>query len=548
MTIIQNLIRSPKVLMTCCRNYCPLFKCRDEAEAILDVRLWEKPGKFFFNNCVDDCSFFSPNTRVVLNFYSVSRLKFTSMTSDSDSNAIPSNRKNGSISNGASSNGHDKKPNYQSRAESGVLRFRESIITNLLENNKDLQFVASFTSSVLWYCFLVTAIFNTKQLKEDFHFFYWSVVENLQLFFVMWFQLFGLYLFNFLSSKLLLRKSISKKSFYIMTLLAILASGFVLHYEPWSWKRQISGSLAFGLYVEHIRILMKTIAFAVDTVNRQEDYERSKVNPTFRHFLYYFFAPILVYRDVYPRCQGVNWKRVIENSVHFIGTIYLLLIGLRRFIIPHFSQVCRDSLGPDHLPNSLVISFMYGVPIMVTGLGYGIFHCWLNIFAEILRFGDRHFYDDWWNVTNSVDYLRKWNIPVGSWIFEHLHVPLVNLTGSRPISKIIIYFVSAICHDYILYGIIGFWMPLHMIVYPSLAITSDIILHVNEKLRISSYFTRLYLMTGFQFMNYMPFTFWVTLAASEYYARRNRPDILNNSWQESIGVSPVFIKCISFSS
>lgn len=28
---------------------------------------------------------------------------------------------------------------------------------------------------------------------------------------------------------------------------------------------------------------------------------------------------------------------------------------------------------------------------------YCFFHLWLNIIAEVLRFGDRTFYKDWWN-------------------------------------------------------------------------------------------------------------------------------------------------------
>jgi diacylglycerol O-acyltransferase-1 len=27
---------------------------------------------------------------------------------------------------------------------------------------------------------------------------------------------------------------------------------------------------------------------------------------------------------------------------------------------------------------------------------YSLFHLWLNILAELLKFGDREFYKDWW--------------------------------------------------------------------------------------------------------------------------------------------------------
>ncbi|CAG7639107.1 unnamed protein product, partial [Allacma fusca] len=35
-----------------------------------------------------------------------------------------------------------------------------------------------------------------------------------------------------------------------------------------------------------------------------------------------------------------------------------------------------------------------------------------NIGAELLRFGDREFYLDWWNSDSFASYYRKWNTPV----------------------------------------------------------------------------------------------------------------------------------------
>ena len=42
---------------------------------------------------------------------------------------------------------------------------------------------------------------------------------------------------------------------------------------------------------------------------------------------------------------------------------------------------------------------------------YAFFHLWLNILAELLRFGDRLFYKDWWNCTTVVRGRRG----AGSW-------------------------------------------------------------------------------------------------------------------------------------
>jgi diacylglycerol O-acyltransferase-1 len=47
---------------------------------------------------------------------------------------------------------------------------------------------------------------------------------------------------------------------------------------------------------------------------------------------------------------------------------------------------------------------------------YSYFHLYLNLWAEILRFGDRVFYKDWWNSSEVGAYWRLWNAPVHYWV------------------------------------------------------------------------------------------------------------------------------------
>ena len=43
---------------------------------------------------------------------------------------------------------------------------------------------------------------------------------------------------------------------------------------------------------------------------------------------------------------------------------------------------------------------------------YNCFHLMMNISAELLRFGDRNFYMDWWNCRTLEEYWKTWNLPV----------------------------------------------------------------------------------------------------------------------------------------
>ena len=80
---------------------------------------------------------------------------------------------------------------------------------------------------------------------------------------------------------------------------------------------------------------------------------------------------------------------------------------------------------------------------------YVVFHLWLNILAEILKFGDRTFYHAWWNSTTLDEYWRKWNVPVHDWLVRHLYYPCMRRQFGKILSSVIIFFVSAIFHEII---------------------------------------------------------------------------------------------------
>jgi len=78
---------------------------------------------------------------------------------------------------------------------------------------------------------------------------------------------------------------------------------------------------------------------------------------------------------------------------------------------------------------------------------YSVFHCWLNILAEVLRFGDREFYKDWWNSTTLDEYWRTWNLPVHYWLMRHLYFPLRRAGCTRYQSAALIFCLSGIGHE-----------------------------------------------------------------------------------------------------
>ncbi|PFX21679.1 Diacylglycerol O-acyltransferase 1 [Stylophora pistillata] len=78
---------------------------------------------------------------------------------------------------------------------------------------------------------------------------------------------------------------------------------------------------------------------------------------------------------------------------------------------------------------------------------YAFFHSGLNILAELLRFGDRTFYRDWWNSPNVAYFWQNWNIPVHRWARRHLYIPMLKSGYSSLQAQVAVFLLSAFFHE-----------------------------------------------------------------------------------------------------
>lgn len=74
----------------------------------------------------------------------------------------------------------------------------------------------------------------------------------------------------------------------------------------------------------------------------------------------------------------------------------------------------------------------------------------LNLIAELLRFGDRQFYRDWWNAESIQYFWKNWNIPVHHWCVRHLYVPLLKRGHPKWLVTSVVFIVSALFHEYLI--------------------------------------------------------------------------------------------------
>ncbi|KAL1236428.1 Sterol O-acyltransferase [Trichinella spiralis] len=223
---------------------------------------------------------------------------------------------------------------------------------------------------------------------------------------------------------------------------------------------------------EQVRFLMKAYSFVRENVPKSFQYKAMKQRnkqkadtvrdpcPDFGRFLYFLFAPTLIYRDNYPRKSKVEWKYVVRNFVEVAGCLFYAY-----YLFIHFCEPIFQNFNKDHVTwrNYLLASLGCVLPgsLCFVLAFFAVLHCWMNAFAEMLQFSDRLFYADWWNATSMSSYYRRWNIIVHDWLYAYVYQDMQPLFGDsyRTAAMTVVFLLSAVVHEYIITLTLRFFYP-----------------------------------------------------------------------------------------
>ncbi|KAM7344133.1 sterol O-acyltransferase 1-like [Cochliomyia hominivorax] len=213
------------------------------------------------------------------------------------------------------------------------------------------------------------------------------------------------------------------------------------------------------LLLETVRLLMKMHSFVRSIVPRvmarklksEADSKNPIHFPSFQKYLYYLFAPTLLYRDEYPRNLNIRWKFALARFLEMVAVAFLYSYIYEQHIKLYFENFGVEELNAASISNKIFSMLMPGITIFLTGF-YMFFHSWLNLTAELLRFGDRMFYRDWWNASNHVFLFRNWNVVVHDWLYEYIYKEFYNhiFKGSKVLSSLSVFTISALFHEYLM--------------------------------------------------------------------------------------------------
>ncbi|KAG6011148.1 hypothetical protein E4U54_008264 [Claviceps lovelessii] len=184
------------------------------------------------------------------------------------------------------------------------------------------------------------------------------------------------------------------------------------------------------------------------------------LNLTWSNYIDYLFCPTLCYELEYPRTARINWASLNAKIIATFGCIFLLTVVSEEFILPVLVDAQHRLSPPSTSPTPSLsdallilaesISWLL-FPFMLTFLliFLVIFEYILGAFAEITCFADRHFYADWWNSTDWMEFSREWNVPVYSFLRRHVYSASRPHTG-KMLATLITFLISALMHEIVM--------------------------------------------------------------------------------------------------
>ena len=166
------------------------------------------------------------------------------------------------------------------------------------------------------------------------------------------------------------------------------------------------------------------------------------------------------------RTDKIRWKLVITYFAEVIGCIIYTYCLFDRFCVPVFRNLKVKELNLKSYIHLISICIMPGALIQLM-IFFSFLHSWHNAWAEMLRFGDRQFYLDWWNSTSFNVYYRTWNTLVQDWLYTYIYRDLYKVFGkkNRALCQFSVIFISGLFHEHILSFAFGFFYPVMFILF-----------------------------------------------------------------------------------
>lgn len=287
-----------------------------------------------------------------------------------------------------------------------------------------------------------------------------------------------------------------------------------------------------ALQLETTRLMMKMQAFvrtnashvlsmklksdedlAEDISDFKKSVQEYRPLASFSTYVYFLFAPTLIYRNEYPRTTHIRWGFAIKRLLEIVAIVFLVAFVFKLLIRKNFGNFGRSEWNLVTFTQN-ILDIMPTVATIWFCMFYFLQHSWFNFMAEILRFGDRLFYTSWWNASNYDDYYRQWNTVIYEWLYNYVYCDFYEyvFAGSKTAASLMVFTISALFHEIILCCVLRIFFPVLYIFFGVIGFILVIFTRVCSK-------NAGQLMLWFATV--IGSSILVSLYGSEYYARIN---------------------------
>ncbi|XP_042201578.1 diacylglycerol O-acyltransferase 1 isoform X1 [Callorhinchus milii] len=173
-------------------------------------------------------------------------------------------------------------------------------------------------------------------------------------------------------------------------------------------------------------------------------------NLTYKDMYYFLFAPTLCYELNFPRSPRIRKRFLLRRLFEMLFFIQLLVGLIQQWMVPTIKNSMKPFKDMNYsrmierllklaVPNHLIWLIFF----------YWFFHSSMNFVAELMQFGDREFYRDWWNSETVTYFWKNWNIPVHKWCSRHFYKPMLKKGVNKRMAQTWVFLASAFFHEYL---------------------------------------------------------------------------------------------------
>ena len=435
---------------------------------------------------------------------------------------------------------------------------QDSILSKMLHYNDEnyktifhiaICVLAMWGSKLAFYDYLERGLPNFELLT-------WGIFRDIRPFFLYWFCMF-VSTFSIVPLSHFTTESHGVISFRVLVTIYIIMQLTAFYFSGWvvsSRNKPFAMPLAIGFMAEQARMSMKMHSYFREKVLWKKYQGRYSSRPISNgnipviglllpdsqyftkecsNFFYFHFTPTLLYRCSYPRTSRIRWGFTMRRLLEVLGIVYYAFLIFRE-AIPYFIETAGVPLTAKEF---VIATFNCMGPGMASMIftHFLVLHVVQNIGAELTRFADRKFYDDWWNSRTFSVFYRKWNGVVHDFIHAYLYSDMVEILKLPKLLALVLSFlVSALVHEYLVCLAMGFFLPILATLFTGPGLVF-ILLTKNKTGRIWNIFMWLMLTTGNAML--------MVLYMREYFMRSHGPaiDMASKRAYSDMGINDFFI-------